>query len=213
MDTAHRFTAQALGAEPPALDLSLAAHKATRHFLFETLVQIGSLDVTDHDDIEITLNLLDRLLDVLGEPRSAWREPMGALRHGAASQRRSVAAALYRGVANLVARHLARLQRSEARWAEVGPAAAAPTRLHLLDDDELRDALHWMGGSLTPQELAAVLDELHAAGNAPRFQGALAALSASLDTRRWNQLARALGITAAPADAAAPSTHPAALAA
>ena len=51
-----------------------------------------------------------------------------------------------------------------------------------------------MDTALTPQELAAVLDALHAGGGT-RFQAALEALGERLDERRWDQLARALDVT------------------
>jgi len=180
---------------PPALDLVAAAHKATRRFLFDTLVQLGALDVTDGDDIDRTLNALDRLLAVLGEPVEPWRPAMQALRHGAWSQRRGVAADLYRALADLVQRQLLRLAHDE-QQARARPAGdRVADRLQRLDDDDLRSALHWMQGALTPQELATLLEALHGAAPAGRFHGALAQLSQGLDERRWNQLARALGIT------------------
>ncbi|HUG24224.1 hypothetical protein [Piscinibacter sp.] len=70
MDTAHRASALAFGpaaADTPEFDIVLAAHKATRRFLFETLMQVGAMDVTDKDDVDGALNLLERLLEVLGE--------------------------------------------------------------------------------------------------------------------------------------------------
>lgn len=175
------------------VDIVVAAHKATRRFMFETLVEIGSLDVTDPHDIDRTLNLLERLLEVLGEPRAGWQDGIHALRHGAASQRRSVAAQLYRDVADLVSRELARLQRREALLA-AEPPTARPAAFDRLDDDELRGALHWMEGALTPQELAGLLDELHASASGQRFHAALAVLAERMNNRRWNQLARALDI-------------------
>ncbi|HEX6708563.1 MAG TPA: hypothetical protein VF169_27755 [Albitalea sp.] len=172
------------------IDIVVAAHKATRRFMFETLVAIGALDVTDGHDIDRSLNLLERLLEVLGETRDDWRDTIHGLRHGAASQRRGLAARLYRDLAELVSRELARLQRREAQ-AGAQPAAVA---LERLDDDELRGALHWMEGALTPQELAGLLDQLHTHANAPRFNLALAVLAERMDNRRWHQLARALDL-------------------
>lgn len=156
-----------VAADPaPALDLVVAAHKALRRFMFDTLVQIGALDVTDGAAIERALNGLDRLLAVLNEPRQAWRPTMQSLRHGAFSQRRSVAAALYRALSHLVQRQLLRLQQDEPQDGVDGADAAE--RLAALDDDELRDALHWMRGALTPQELAALFDALHGGATNPR---------------------------------------------
>lgn len=159
-----------VAAEPaPALDLVVAAHKALRRFMFDTLVQIGALDVTDGAAIERALNGLDRLLAVLNEPRQAWRPTMQSLRHGAFSQRRSVAAALYRALSQLVQRQLLRLQQDEPQDGVDGvDDVDAAERLAALDDDELRDALHWMRGALTPQELAALLDALQGGATNPR---------------------------------------------
>ncbi len=153
---------------PPPLDIVFAAHKATRRFMFETLVRIGALDVTDGDDIDLVLNLLDRLLDVLQEPREDWHGGIRALRHGASSQRRAAAAALYRDVASLVTRQLARLEREDAQLRSVRTSDTLAERFGRLDADELREALHWMQGALMPQELAAVHDELQAASRSPR---------------------------------------------
>jgi hypothetical protein len=191
---AHAVSRRASTPPAPALDIVFAAHKATRHFLFETLVRIGSMDVTDPDDIDGTLNLLERLLDVLGEPRDGWSDTMQALRHGAASARRGIAAALYRDVAGLVGHQLVQMQREEKRACAMALSEPVALRLRRLDDEELRDALVWMEGALTPQELAALLDELHAASSASRFHGALAVLAERMDETRWNRLARALGI-------------------
>ena len=163
----HPIPLRRVAADPaPALDLVVAAHKAFRRFMFDTLVQIGALDVTDGDAIERALNGLDRLLAVLNESQEAWRPLMQSLRHGAFSQRRSVAAALYRALSRLVQRQLQRLQQDELQHG--ADEADAAERLATLEDDELHDALHWMRGALTPQELAALFDALHGGATNPR---------------------------------------------
>ncbi|WP_280150813.1 hypothetical protein [Piscinibacter sp. XHJ-5] len=200
---AHALSRRAPPPDAATLDIVVAAHKATRHFMFETLVRIGSLDVTDAHDVDGALNLLERLLDVLGEPRDGWRDAMHALRHGAASQRRGIAAQLYRDMVGLVGHQLVRLQLDEKR-ARVGSLSEpVGLRLQRLDDEELRGALTWMEGALTPQELAGLLDELHASTSAARFHSALAVLAERMDEDRWNRLALALGISQAAAEPAA----------
>jgi hypothetical protein len=199
---AHAVARRAPLPEAPTLDIVFAAHKATRRFLFETLVRIGAMDVTDTNDVDGTLNLLERLLDVLGEPRDGWSDTMHDLRHGAASARRGIAAALYRDVAGLVGHQLVRMQRDEKRACAVALSEPVALRLRRLDDEELRNALVWMEGALTPQELAALLDELHSGSSAARFHGALAVLAERMDEERWNRLARALGIAQVNAEVA-----------
>jgi hypothetical protein len=103
-----------------------------------------------------------------------------------------------------------RLQGHSSQSADGPPEAV--TRLHALSDDELRDALFWMDAALTPQELAAVLDALHAGGGA-RFQAALEALGERLGERRWDQLACALDVTRHIAPGCAGETAAAAMAA
>jgi hypothetical protein len=191
-------------------DIAAAACKATRRFMFDTLVQLGALDITDAQDIARCLNQLQRLLVVLGEPAAPWHEATQALRHGAASQRRGVAAQLYRDLSGLVILQMQRMQGHPPQSAD-GPTEAA-SRLHALSDDELRDALFWMDAALNPQELAAVLDALHAGGGA-RFQAALEALGERLGERRWDQLACALDLTRQIAPGGAGETAVAAMAA
>jgi len=200
---ATTLTARRRAANTPTLDIVSAVHKATRRFMFETLVQVGAMDVTDSDDIDLTLNLLERLLEVLGEPRVRWHDAMHALRRGPGSRRRSIAAGLYRDLARLVGDQLARLERQESRALGLQAAEPLAARLQRLDDDELSSAVSWMGGALTPQELADLVDELHAASSAGRFHRALALLGERMDERRWNQLARALGVTQTSAPAPA----------
>lgn len=192
---AAAVSSRAAAAVASRLDIVIAAHKATRRFMFDTLVRIGSVDVTDGDDIDRALNLLDRLFDVLCEPQDGWQATKQMLRCGAASERRGALAALYRDLAALVSRRLVELQSEEVRLQALSPVQPLGARLKRLSDEELRAALYWMEAALTPQELAALLDELHAASSADRFHDALALLSERLDERRWNQLARALGMS------------------
>jgi len=142
---------------PPAATFGNPVHKALRRFMFETLVRTGSLDLTRRTDIERTLNLVQRLLDLLGTPAPVLERAMRALLWAGVSERAELAAVLYRELAALVTAQLMRLQSSEA---EREPLAGA--RLALLNADELQDLLGWMAGAVSPQALAELLDELRA---------------------------------------------------
>ncbi len=178
-------------------DPATSVHKALRRFMFETLVRVGAVDVTDRLDLTRTVNLVQRLLGVLGEAAPQLDATMRALCHGGASQRRAQAAQLYRELSRLVN---ARLQRIEVDEAADMPRLSGPAlhrwrqeQLAALADAELDDALHWMGESLSPQELAAFLDDLRA-GSAPgRFARALDALQRQLEPTRWAGVIQALG--------------------
>lgn len=50
-------------AAPPRLDLYTPIHKALRHFMTDTLLRVGRLDVNDAADFQATLGQLDALLD------------------------------------------------------------------------------------------------------------------------------------------------------
>ena len=142
---------------PPPASLANPVHKALRRFMFETLVRAGSLDLTQRSEIERTLNLVQRLLELLGTPAPALERTMRALLRAGASERAPLAAALYRELAALVTAQLLRLQASDA---DREPLPGA--RLALLDPDELQDLLRWMSGAVSPQELAGLLDDLRA---------------------------------------------------
>lgn len=186
-------------------DLTGPVHKALRRFMFDTLVQSGSLDVTRRADVERTLNLVERLLGVLREPAPGLRSAMAELQHAPASGRAACAARLYRELSGLVTRELARLQAAEEIDAERPPRLAGVTerarlrreRLATLDLDELRDLLGWMADALSPQELAALLDDLHDGAPTPRLSLALDVVSRRLPAERWQRLAAALGLGAA----------------
>jgi hypothetical protein len=164
-------------------------HKALRRFMFDTLVRVGALDVTDRLDLERTVNLVQRLLGVLGEAAPEIQSTLLALRHGGASQRRAHAAQLYRELSLRVTAQLLRIERLEAERAErlAGAALRQWRRAQFgkLGDDELQDALHWMGLALNPSELASLLDDLRASGAAARFDTALATLERQVEPARW----------------------------
>ncbi len=142
---------------PPPMPFGNPVHKALRRFMFETLVRTGSLDLTQRTEIERTLNLVQRLLDLLRTPAPALARTMRALLWAGASERPVLAAVLYRELAALVTAQLLRLQASDA---DREPLAGE--RLALLDADELQDLLVWMAGAVSPQELSDLLDELRA---------------------------------------------------
>jgi hypothetical protein len=194
------MTTPILPAQPP--ELLVPVHKALRRFMFDTLVLVGALDVTDRAERERTLNQVERLLQLLREPAETLRQPLDALRAGPASQRPAQAAQLYRGLAQCTAQRLAAM--AEAELAAEGldtPSSADPARSGLrrdrlgsLEPAELREALGWMSEALSPQELAGLLDDLHAGTPAATFRVALEVVNARLDDDRWNRVARALGI-------------------
>ena len=186
---------------PDTTDPIAPVHKALRRFMFDTLVRIGALDVGDRLDVERSVNLVQRLLGVLDDPAPAIQATLAALRHGPASERRSEAAQLYRELSALVT---ARLQRLEAVESEPAPrlqgtALQAWRRAQLagMDDAEWQDALHWMSGSLSPAELADLLDDLHA-GAPARLDTTAATLRQRLDPARWAGVQRALGTRTLP---------------
>ncbi|HET6600069.1 MAG TPA: hypothetical protein VFG60_08905, partial [Burkholderiaceae bacterium] len=107
--------ASALAPVEEAADPVTTVHKALRRFMFETLVRVGAVDVMDRLDLERTVNLVQRLLGVLGEAAPPLHVTMQALRHGGASQRRALAAQLYRELSLLVTAQLQRIELEEAR--------------------------------------------------------------------------------------------------
>ena len=83
-------------ADPPV-------HHALRRFMHDTLMRVGALDVTRRLELDCTVNLVQRLLEVLGEPAPDLHATMHTLRHAGASERRAQAAQLYRELAALLA--------------------------------------------------------------------------------------------------------------
>lgn len=72
---------------------------ALRRFLADTLERVATIDLTDRLDVERGVNLVERLLAVLGGPAPELHATLWALRHAGASQRRTLAAQLYRELA------------------------------------------------------------------------------------------------------------------
>lgn len=80
-----------------------AASAALRRFVADTLERVAAVDLSDRLELERSVNLVERLLAVLGEPAPPLHATLHALRHAGASQRRTLAAQLYRELAALVA--------------------------------------------------------------------------------------------------------------
>lgn len=75
---------------------SACPQQALHRLTADTLRQVASLDITRRDDIERTLNAVERLLTVRHDPAPAVRRTLVALLHGGSSERASLAARLYR---------------------------------------------------------------------------------------------------------------------
>jgi|JI10StandDraft_1071094.scaffolds.fasta_scaffold1419338_2 hypothetical protein len=93
--------------QPPIAEPRIACpQQAMRRLVGDTLRQVAALDVTSRADIERTLNLVERLLVVIGQPSPAARRTMQAMLHGGASERAGLVARLYRDLMALPdARH------------------------------------------------------------------------------------------------------------
>ncbi|MEO6033591.1 MAG: hypothetical protein ABIP61_17160 [Burkholderiaceae bacterium] len=178
--------------EADPVDLATPVHKALHRFMFDVLVQIGALDVSSTAEIRRGVNAVERLLALLPNAPAAPRNTARALRQAAASQRRTLAARLYRELTSLVTWQLQQQPRAATRWPAPEAAALRRRQLARLSADELRAAMHWMGAALTPQELAALLDDLHASVDTVRFHGVLDTLARELDAPRWQRVAGAL---------------------
>lgn len=50
-------------ATPPRLDLYTPIHKAIRHFMTDTLLRVGRMDVNDASDLQATLDQVDTLMN------------------------------------------------------------------------------------------------------------------------------------------------------
>ena len=184
---------------PAAHDLLACLHKALRCFMFDVLVCVGRVDVSDRGDVQQTAQRVQRLLALVHEPPGTLADGLAQLQRGPVAQRAAAARVLYEALSDWSIGMLQRLAREQARHeARPAPALAEAAaqrqrQLATLSDAELREALQWMGRSLSPQELAALLADLQPAG-AARFGLALDALGSSLDADRWDQLARAMNL-------------------
>ena len=165
----------------PHHDLLASLHKALRCFIFDVLVSVGRVDVSDDDALCRTTQQLQRLLALLREPQGALHQALAQLQHGPLAQRAAAAQELYRALSHWSIATLQRLaldeQRHAARPALSGTAAAAQRRHQWasLSDAELREALHWLGRALTPQEMAPLVADLRQLDQGARLSLALAA--------------------------------------
>ena len=165
----------------PQHDLLASLHKALRCFIFEVLVDVGRVDVRESGAVQRTAQQVQRLLDLLREPQGPLHQAVAQLQRGPLAQRAAAAQELYLALSQWSIATLKRLALDELRHAS-RPAlpsaqAAAQRRRQLasLSADELREALHWMGRALTPQELALLMTDLQQLHESARLSFALAA--------------------------------------
>ena len=174
-------------------------HKALRHCLFDTLVRVGSAELADEEALADTLRRVRRAAALLRRPCAQVRRALEALAGATVAPRPNRMRRLYAVLAGWTTAQLGWLaseeRRARGRGRDATPLApgAWPT-LAVLDEAELREALHWMAAALTPQELAALLGELLAAGHSAQYRVALEALSIECNGERFDRLLRSLGI-------------------
>ena len=180
-------------AAPP--DLQHLVHKALRGCLFDTLLQVGRIDVSDARQLQDGARRVRQLLDLVGEWPGPLHDALQRLGCGALEQRATAARTLYQALSDWTLHKLQQMAAEESQRTLLAPQAAMPvaTRLAALGDDELCDALHWMGRTLGPQELAWLLAHLQPAGG-DRFGLALQALGTAMDGPAWDALARAMDL-------------------
>ena len=175
-------------------DLAALVHKALRGCLFDTLLQVGRVDAGDAGQLRACAWQVRQLLALCGETQPALHAAVDRLGQGPLEQRAMAAQTLYQALSQWTLQQLQRMAEDEAAQAgQLPPRAQAAARLAALSDAELREALHWMGRSLGPQELAALLGLLQPAEGA-RFGLALQALDSAVDGAGWDGLARAMGL-------------------
>lgn len=176
-------------------DLPSLVHKAFRGCLFDTLLHVGRIDVGDARQLQDGTRRVQRLLDLAGERPGPLRDALQRLGCGTLGQRSAAARTLYQALSDWTLHKLQQMADEAAQHAAHAPqtAAAVATRLAALGDDELREALHWMGRTLGPEELAWLLAHLQPAGG-ERFGLALQALGTVMDGPAWDALARAMDL-------------------
>lgn len=159
------------------VDLLASLHKALRCFIFEVLVDVGRVDVSDGEAVHRSARQVLRLLALLREPQSPLHLAAAQMQRGPLAQRAAAARELYQALAQWSIGTLQQLALEESRQAEQPPVAPAQRRRQLasLTTDELREALHWMGRALAPQELAPLVADLRQLDEGARLSLALAA--------------------------------------
>lgn len=176
----------------------ITEHKAVRCFMFEVLMQVGALDVVDLTAIDRCVARIVRLFVVLREPAIELQLLFIALNLNDMALRREAAAELYQKLTRFVSLQLAAQQERESTctprlWAQHTDAelgAMRGRRLLLMSDGELAEALEWMEVTLTPQELAAVLNDVQVSVSASCFAAVIAMLGDLMIAPRWRQSAR-----------------------
>jgi hypothetical protein len=189
----------------PRVDLYAPIHKALRQFMAETLVQVGSMDPTDEEDLRATL---DRLSDLLSLMRSHVRHENGWM-HPAIEAR-------YQGGACRIAgehdEHIASIEalQGEAAALTVAPAAARPAmalrlyrhlslfvaenlqHMHVEEtvhnrllwsaysDAELMDVHDALLADVSPTEMATVLHWMASSLSHPELAGMLGSMQAQM---------------------------------
>jgi len=165
----------------PHHDLLASLHKALRCFIFDVLVAVGRVDISDDDAVRRTAQQVQRLLALLREPQGTLHQAVAQLQLGPLAQRAAAAQELYLALSHWSIATLQRLALDELRHASrpvLPPAEAAAQRRRQwasLSDAELREALHWMGRALTPQEMAPLVADLRQLDEGARLSLALAA--------------------------------------
>jgi hypothetical protein len=163
------------------VDLLVSLHKALRCFIFEVLVDVGRVDVSDGEAVHRTAQQVQRLLALRREPRGPLHLAVAQLQCGPLAQRAAAARELYQALSQWSIATLQQLALDELRQAgqptlpSAQAAAQRRRQLASLSTDELRDALHWMGRALTPQELAPLVADLRQLDEGARLSLALAA--------------------------------------
>jgi len=159
------------------VDLLASLHKALRCFIFEVLVDVGRVDVSDGEAVHRTAQQVLRLLVLLREPHGPLQVAAAQLQRGPLAQRAAAARELYQALSHWSIGTLQQLALDESRQAARPPVAPAQRRRQLasLTTDELREALHWMGRALAPQELAPLVADLRQLDEGARLSLALAA--------------------------------------
>ena len=140
-------------------------------------MDVGRVDVRDGDAVHRTAQQVQRLLALLREPQGPLHQAVAQLQQGPLAQRSAAAQELYLALSQWSIAALQRLALEELRQASrpaVTPAQRQ-RRLASLSDDELREALHWMGRALSPQELAPLVADLRQLDEGARLSLALAA--------------------------------------
>jgi hypothetical protein len=129
---------------------------------------------------------------------------VAALRVAADDQRPLLALRLYRHLALFVAEnfqhmHIEETANNAALWALYTDAELFEIHDRLVESippSEMMPVLRWMALTTTPQELAAVLGDMHSNAPSEVFRAVLAMMRPELEPRRWVQLTAALGVPA-----------------